>query len=73
MKVEDVKLMDVQCDRASPCSNCVARNKQSLCHYENEAARKAQLLEDGATPDGGRAYTVVKSLESASAAQISTF
>ncbi|RFU31905.1 hypothetical protein B7463_g4417, partial [Scytalidium lignicola] len=36
------------CDRLSPCSNCVTRNKQSACHYENEPGRKQQLLEDAA-------------------------
>jgi hypothetical protein len=40
----------IQCDRASPCSNCVARKKEAVCRYENESARKQQLLEEG-TPE----------------------
>lgn len=39
-------IASIQCDRASPCSNCVARKKESFCHYENESARKQQLLEE---------------------------
>ncbi|KAH8766563.1 hypothetical protein BGZ57DRAFT_856992 [Hyaloscypha finlandica] len=64
-----------KCDRASPCSNCVVRNKQSLCHYENESARKQQLLEesiDRSTEDGG-VYSVIKPAESNTAAQFSAF
>src|SRR5258707_1150184 len=55
-------LLTLQCDRASPCSNCVVRNKQSLCHYENESARKQQLLEESinrSAEDGG-VYSVIK-------------
>lgn len=60
-----------QCDRASPCSNCVARNKQSLCQYENESARKQQLLEESAnrSAEDGGIYSVIKPAESDSAAQ----
>jgi len=63
-----------QCDRAFPCSNCIARKKQSACHYENESARKQQLLEEGAstsTDDGG-AFSTMK-LEGDSAAQVTSF
>jgi hypothetical protein len=65
----------VKCDRASPCSNCVARNKQSLCHYENESARKAQLLEESnaASSDDGGAFGVIKPAESDEAAQVTAF
>ncbi|KAG9233821.1 hypothetical protein BJ875DRAFT_463225 [Amylocarpus encephaloides] len=51
-----------KCDRASPCSNCVARNKQSLCQYENESARKQQLLEDkvNAGSINGGAFSIIK-------------
>ena len=64
-----------QCDRASPCSNCVARNKQSLCHYENESARKQQLLEESVnrSADEGGVYSVIKPAESNTAAQFSAF
>ncbi|KAF4615721.1 hypothetical protein G7Y89_g15268 [Cudoniella acicularis] len=64
-----------KCDRASPCSNCVARNKQSLCHYENESARKQQLLEENmsATPVNGGAFSIIKPNESETAAQIAGF
>jgi hypothetical protein len=63
-----------QCDRAFPCSNCVARNKQSVCHYENESARKQQLLEESAnaSADDAGAFRVMK-LESDPAAQVSAF
>ncbi|RDL35460.1 Zn2 DNA-binding protein [Venustampulla echinocandica] len=53
-----------KCDRSSPCSNCIARNKQSLCHYENESARKQQLLEEkntaAATSLHGGAFSVIR-------------
>jgi hypothetical protein len=54
----------------------VARNKQSVCHYENESARKQQLLEESATTssdDGGTGSFGVMKLESDSAAQVSAF
>ncbi|CZR65968.1 uncharacterized protein PAC_15868 [Phialocephala subalpina] len=64
-----------KCDRASPCSNCVARNKQSLCQYENESARKAQLAEEGAaaSSDDGGPFGVIKPAESDEAAQVTAF
>ncbi|PMD28830.1 hypothetical protein L207DRAFT_446492 [Hyaloscypha variabilis F] len=64
-----------KCDRASPCSNCVARNKQSLCHYENESARKQQLLEESVnrSAEEGGVYSVIKPAESNTAAQFSAF
>ncbi|KAH7412713.1 hypothetical protein BKA64DRAFT_567032 [Cadophora sp. MPI-SDFR-AT-0126] len=65
-----------KCDRQSPCSNCIARNKQSLCQYENEAARKQQLLEESAngneSSENGGISNVVKQ-ESETAAQVSAF
>ncbi|XMA15605.1 hypothetical protein WAI453_008396 [Rhynchosporium graminicola] len=65
-----------KCDRQSPCSNCIARNKHALCQYENEFARKQQLLEESANGTGssedGRAYKVIKQ-ESETAAQVSAF
>lgn len=63
-----------KCDRAFPCSNCVARNKESVCHYENESARKQQLLEEktNGSSQEDRAYGGIK-LESDSAAQVSAF
>ncbi|KAK0127181.1 hypothetical protein ONS96_006733 [Cadophora gregata f. sp. sojae] len=63
-----------KCDRQSPCSNCIARNKQSLCQYENESARKQQLLEEstnGSSENGG-VFNVIKQ-ESETAAQVSAF
>ncbi|KAG0648747.1 Multidrug resistance regulator 1 [Hyphodiscus hymeniophilus] len=65
-----------KCDRSFPCANCVARNKQSSCHYENESARKAQLLEEsanGSSDDGATGPLGVIRLESESAAQVSAF
>ncbi|KAH6662012.1 hypothetical protein B0J14DRAFT_554469 [Halenospora varia] len=64
-----------KCDRASPCSNCVVRGKQSLCHYENESARKQQLLEESssAASVNGGAYSVIKPSESETAAQVTAF
>ena len=68
-------MLTLQCDRASPCSNCVARNKQSLCHYENESARKQQLLEESVnrSAEEGGVYSVIKPAESNTAAQFSAF
>lgn len=46
-----------------PCSNCVARRKESVCHYESESARKQQLREEGAgTPssDAERRLSIAK-------------
>jgi hypothetical protein len=65
----------MQCDRASPCSNCVARNKHSLCHYENESARKQQLLEESVnrSAEEGGVYSVIKPAESNTAEQFSAF
>lgn len=31
----------IQCDRLVPCSNCIARGKQSSCEYENESSQPA--------------------------------
>jgi len=64
-----------QCDRESPCSNCIARNKQGLCHYENESARKQQLLEDNATTASvnGGAFSVIKPNEADSLSQVTAF
>jgi Fungal specific transcription factor domain len=64
-----------QCDRESPCSNCVARNKHNLCHYENESARKQQLLEDSASTASvnGGAFSVIKPNEADSVAQVTAF
>jgi hypothetical protein len=56
-----------------PCSNCVARRKESVCHYESESARKQQLREEGAgaSPDAERLLAIAKS-EANSASQISS-
>ncbi|TVY75611.1 Multidrug resistance regulator [Lachnellula suecica] len=64
-----------KCDRESPCSNCVARNKHSLCHYENESARKQQLLEDSASTASvnGGAFSVIKPNEVDQVAQFTAF
>ncbi|CAG8973324.1 hypothetical protein HYALB_00000087 [Hymenoscyphus albidus] len=63
-----------KCDRASPCSNCITRGKQDLCHYENESARKQQLLDEkvSASSVNGGAFSVIKPNEtdSDSAVQI---
>lgn len=63
-----------KCDRAFPCSNCVARNKQSLCRYENESARKQQLLEESrnAPSHDGLSYDT-KPIESETVAQVHAF
>jgi hypothetical protein len=68
-------VLTLQCDRASPCSNCVARNKQSLCRYGNESARKQQLLEESVnrSAEEGGVYSVIKPAESNTAAQFSAF
>ena len=61
-----------QCDRGSPCTNCITREKESICRYENEAARKQQLLEESgnAAEDG---YRVLKIAKSEAQAQVSAF
>ncbi|TVY33541.1 hypothetical protein LSUB1_G006541 [Lachnellula subtilissima] len=63
------------CDRESPCSNCIARNKDSLCQYENESARKQQLLEDSASTAAvnGGAFSVIKPNAADSVAQVTGF
>ncbi|KIM96460.1 hypothetical protein OIDMADRAFT_105997 [Oidiodendron maius Zn] len=63
-----------KCDRASPCSNCVARKKESYCHYENEAARRQQLVEDN-TPDSldGVSRMSVSSMEADSTTHVRAF
>ncbi|KAM3080688.1 hypothetical protein ACMFMG_005622 [Clarireedia jacksonii] len=58
-----------KCDRQFPCSHCVNRNKQSLCRYENESARKQQLLEDLRLSNGD--YANGDHHESDSAAKVS--
>ncbi|KAH8819214.1 hypothetical protein F5884DRAFT_759942 [Xylogone sp. PMI_703] len=63
-----------KCDRLSPCSNCVTRNKQSACHYENEPGRKQQLLDDGANnsdDSGAHGIETHIKIDADSAAQIS--
>ncbi|KAI6707966.1 hypothetical protein PZA11_003223 [Diplocarpon coronariae] len=62
-----------KCDRQSPCSNCVARSKQSLCHYENESLRKQQLLEEGSTRGDALCSRSAHKTESETAAQVSAF
>lgn len=67
-------LTNSQCDRAFPCSNCVARNKQSLCQYENESARKQQLLEERTNASSDDSIlNSIKPAESETAAQVSAF
>ncbi|TVY50341.1 Multidrug resistance regulator 1 [Lachnellula cervina] len=64
-----------KCDRESPCSNCIARNKNNICHYENESARKQQLLEDSvstAAVNGG-AFSVIKPNAADTVAQVTGF
>jgi hypothetical protein len=65
--------LTIQCDRAFPCSNCIARKKESLCHYENESARKQQLLEESASvsSDGGNRSSLGR-LEADSTTQVSS-
>ncbi|TAQ84110.1 hypothetical protein B7494_g7571 [Chlorociboria aeruginascens] len=58
-----------KCDRGSPCANCVTRKKQSECHYENEAARKQQLLDESIERLSESPQAVVK-VKSDSAAQV---
>jgi hypothetical protein len=62
-----------QCDRDSPCSNCVGRGKDVLCHYENEAARKRQLMEESSNANGSDEGLAFKVMKLDSAAQISAF
>ncbi|EKD19533.1 fungal specific transcription factor domain-containing protein [Drepanopeziza brunnea f. sp. 'multigermtubi' MB_m1] len=63
-----------KCDRQNPCSNCVARNKQGLCRYESESARKQQLLDEsanGSAEEGALFHHAQQ--ESETAAQVSAF
>ncbi|RDW88945.1 hypothetical protein BP6252_00977 [Coleophoma cylindrospora] len=63
-----------KCDRASPCANCVARGKESSCHYENEAARKQQEDEDASFKAKNRNQNPANAIKpvSATAAQVAT-
>ncbi|KAM0179457.1 hypothetical protein ACHAPC_008047 [Botrytis cinerea] len=58
------------CDRQFPCSNCVNRNKQDVCQYENESARKQQLLDDLRSSDNTE-YGKNSQVESDSVAKVS--
>ncbi|KAK2629222.1 hypothetical protein QTJ16_000042 [Diplocarpon rosae] len=62
-----------KCDRQSPCSNCVARSKQSLCQYENESLRKQQLLEESSAHRDALFGSSPNKIESETAAQVSAF
>ncbi|TGO51019.1 hypothetical protein BOTNAR_0371g00050 [Botryotinia narcissicola] len=59
-----------KCDRQFPCSNCVNRNKQDVCQYENESARKQQLLDDLRSSDNAE-YGKNAKVESDSVAKVS--
>ncbi|KAK6592047.1 fungal specific transcription factor domain-containing protein [Botrytis cinerea] len=59
-----------KCDRQFPCSNCVNRNKQDVCQYENESARKQQLLDDLRSSDNTE-YGKNSQVESDSVAKVS--
>ncbi|QSZ35448.1 hypothetical protein DSL72_008318 [Monilinia vaccinii-corymbosi] len=59
-----------KCDRQFPCSNCVNRNKQDVCQYENESARKQQLLDDLRSSDNPE-YGKNGQFESDSVAKVS--
>lgn len=68
----------LQCDRLLPCSNCVFRNKQSACHYENESTitkqHSASVDHNASSEDGSRSpmQSVERAKgESDSAAQLS--
>ena len=64
----------VKCNRSFPCSNCIVRNKQSACHYENKPAIQQQLLKESAntSSDDEGSFGVIK-LGSESIAQVSAF
>lgn len=61
----------IQCDRLLPCSNCICRNKQSVCQYENEGSITRR--DDGSKSpiQDANAGADQANLESDSAAQLS--